>query len=435
MFKRIIYKSIKNRKNKILAAVLAIVMGASMVSTLLNISFDLNSKVAKELRSFGANVVIFPGQDGAQALLVDEVKKLSGENMSEYIYGYTPYIYDIGKLRDQKVVIVGTQFEKVKRISPWWKVDGKWNDDGVGEDSIMLGNNVASKLGYKIGDEVVLNIRKGTIQAEINNAKEPQEKMDDAVASLQDIDEENIDIVSSASQYSEGNKTKRWPLNILSEIDQVEYMQKKFKVTGIITTGSSEDSQVFINLSEAQRLFQRESQVDLVQVSILTNKKTVEDISVEIEKLIPGAKTRILSQISKAEGNIQDKIQFLMVLVTILTLIASGLSVMSTMTTAVLERRKEVGVMKAIGAQNKKVAKILYTEAGAIGLLGGILGYILGFLMAQAVGKSVFDTLISFNIAVIPITLISAILLSLISSKIPVGKAIKIDPAVTLRGE
>lgn len=102
-----------------------------------------------------------------------------------------------------------------------------------------------------------------------------------------------------------------------------------------------------------------------------------------------------------------------MVLVTIITLAGSGLSVMSTMTTTVLERRKEIGMMKAIGAQNNKIASIFYTEAGALGLAGGVFGYLLGFLMAQAVGKSVFNTFISFHLAVIPITVISTILLSL----------------------
>lgn len=424
MLKRIVYKSINKRKNKIIAAILAIVMGASMVSALVNISLDLNNKVAKELRAFGSNLVLFPDEKReieGNFLTMDEINKLAATDFIEDIYGYVPYLYNIGKLKENNVVIVGTQFANIRKTSPWWKVEGNWIDDNSEEGSIMLGVKVAKKLGYKIGDEVLLSTRKETTKKVEGNQGNMNNKQ--------------IDEVASVSPGINGDATKRWPLNILSEIDYGEYLPKKFKVVGIVTTGSSEDNQVFIKLQEAQQLFAMKSQVNLVQVSVLTNENSIAQVAQKMEKLIPGTKTKVLSQISKAEGNIQGKIQFLMVLVTILTLIASGLSVLSTMTTTVLERRKEVGIMKAIGAQNKKIASIFYTEAGAIGLLGGVFGYILGFLMAQVVGKSVFDTFISFHFSVIPITLVSAMLLSLVASKIPVGKAIKIDPAVTLRGE
>lgn len=423
MLKRIVFKSIQNRKNRILVAILAVVMGASMVSTLINIALDLNGKVAKELRAFGANLVLLPDEireNNGQLLSLDEIDKLKDTGRIDDVYGYAPYLYSIGKIEEQNVVIVGSQFENIKKTSPWWKVEGSWNDDNSEESTIMVGSKVAAKLGYKIGDTVTLNIREET------DKKESYTKKNDEIP---------VDGISSASQSLNGDAAKRWPLNILSEMNQGEYTPKLFKLVGIVSTGGSEDNQVFIKLKEAQLIFEKKAQVNLVQISVLTNKNPIEKTALQIEEQIPGTKTRILSQISKAEGNIQDKILFLMVLVTVLTLIGSGLSVMSTMTTTVLERRKEIGMMKAIGAQNKKIAAIFYAEAGAVGLIGGIAGYILGFLMAQIVGKSVFDTFIGFHLTVIPITLISTVLLALISSKIPVGQAIKIDPVITLRGE
>ncbi len=426
MLKRIVFKSIQNRKNRILVAILAVVMGASMVSTLINIALDLNGKVAKELRAFGANLVLLPDEireNNGQLLSMDEIDKLKDTGRIDDVYGYAPYLYSIGKIEEQNVVIVGSQFENIKKTSPWWKVEGSWNDDNSEESTIMVGSKVAVKLGYKIGDTVTLNIREETDKKESYTEKTDK------------TDEIPVDGISSASQSLNGDAAKRWPLNILSEMNQGEYTPKQFKLVGIVSTGGSEDNQVFIKLKEAQLLFEKKAQVNLVQISVLTNKNPIEKTALQIEEQIPGTKTRILSQISKAEGNIQDKILFLMVLVTVLTLIGSGLSVMSTMTTTVLERRKEIGMMKAIGAQNKKIAAIFYAEAGAVGLIGGIAGYILGFLMAQIVGKSVFDTFIGFHLMVIPITLISTVLLALISSKIPVGQAIKIDPVITLRGE
>ncbi|TDT57259.1 ABC transporter permease [Fonticella tunisiensis] len=423
MLKRVVFKSIKNRKNRILVAVLAVVMGASMISILLNISLDLNGKMAKELRAFGANLVILPDENREtnwQLISMDEVNELNNSNISANIYGFAPYIYSVGKIKEQNVVIVGGNYENIKKISPWWKVEGSWNDDSSSESTIMIGAKVAAQLGYRIGDDVVLNIRKESYKKQTE---------------VKDSNQTQVDATTSASQNANGDASKRWPLNILSGIDNGEYEPKKFRLVGIVSTGGSEDNQVFIKLNEAQKLFNRESQVNLIQVSVLTNKNPIDKVASQIEKQIPGTRARVLSQISKAEGNIQGKILFLMILVTILTLVGSGLSVMSTMTTTVLERRKEVGMMKAIGAENKKIAEIFYLEASAIGLAGGAIGYILGFLMAQVIGKSVFNTFISFHVTVIPITLIITVLLVLISSKIPVGQAIKIDPVVTLRGE
>lgn len=426
MLKRIVFKSIQNRKSRILVAIFAVIMGASMVSALVNIALDLNGKVAKELRAFGANLVLLPDdirENNGQLISMDEIDKLKDTGRINDVYGYAPYLYSIGKIEEQNVVIVGGQFENIKKISPWWKVEGSWNNDNSDESTIMVGNKVAAKLGYKIGDTVTLNIREET------DRKEPFTEKTDKTEKIP------VDGISSASQSLNGDAAKRWPLNILSEMNQGKYTPKQFKLVGTVSTGGSEDNQVFIKLKEAQLLFGKKAQVNLVQISVLTNKNPIEITASQIEKQIPGTKTRILSQISKAEGNIQDKILFLMVLVTVLTLIGSGLSVMSTMTTTVLERRKEIGMMKAIGAQNKKIAAIFYAEAGAVGLIGGIGGYILGVLMAQIVGKSVFDTFIGFHLAVIPVTLVSTVLLALISSKIPVGQAVNIDPVITLRGE
>jgi len=263
-------------------------MGASMVSALVNISLDLNNKVAKELRAFGSNLVLFPDEKReieGNFLTMDEINKLAATDFIEDIYGYVPYLYNIGKLKENNVVIVGTQFANIRKTSPWWKVEGNWIDDNSEEGSIMLGVKVAKKLGYKIGDEVLLSTRKETTKKVEGNQGNMNNKQ--------------IDEVASVSPGINGDATKRWPLNILSEIDYGEYLPKKFKVVGIVTTGSSEDNQVFIKLQEAQQLFAMKSQVNLVQVSVLTNENSIAQVAQKMEKLIPGTKTKVLSQISK----------------------------------------------------------------------------------------------------------------------------------------
>ena len=93
--------------------------------------------------------------------------------------------------------------------------------------------------------------------------------------------------------------------------------------------------------------------------------------------------------------NILGKIEDMMFLVTIVALLASALGVMTTMTTSVIERKKEIGLMKSVGAENKKIIALFLGEATIIGIIGGILGYIIGFLLSQVIGMSVFNTSIS----------------------------------------
>jgi len=142
-----------------------------------------------------------------------------------------------------------------------------------------------------------------------------------------------------------------------------------------------------------------------------------------------------VKQLVSAEMNILGKIEDMMFLVTIVALLASALGVMTTMTTSVIERRKEIGLMKSIGANNKKIMALFLSEATLIGIIGGILGYGVGFILSQFIGMSVFNTSISLKVEVMPIVIGISIGVSLLASILPVHKAVNVEPAIVLRGE
>jgi len=133
--------------------------------------------------------------------------------------------------------------------------------------------------------------------------------------------------------------------------------------------------------------------------------------------------------------NILGKIEDMMFLVTIVALLASALGVMTTMTTSVIERRKEIGLMKSVGAENKSIVSLFLSEAALIGIIGGFLGYIIGIILSQFIGMSVFGTSISPRLEVIPIALGISVGVSLLASILPVRKAVGVEPAIVLRGE
>lgn len=380
MLSRLLGRSLMQRKSRVAVAVLAVVMGAAMVTALLSVSWDMEKKLATEARNFGANIILLPQGDDLFDVAENGTADtgdgfirdsgLSGIRKKEYIVGAAPYLYGLGEVNGKKAVLAGILPGEAQRVSPWWEIDGQWPKN---LKSAVIGAKVAGKLKIKKGD--ILTVR------------------------------------------TEGNKVT------------------DFKVSGILQAGGQEDNQVFLLLPAAQQLLNRPGQVSLMQVSAMTDKRDIGEIARELEQSIPGSKGKAVKQLADAEQNLLDKIRWLMILVTIAVLVASALSVMSTMTSTVLERRKEIGIMKALGAENRKIARLFFAEAAIIGLAGGVFGYAAGILVSQVIGKSVFATLITVRPIVFPISAAIALAVAIVSSRGPVRQALKIDPIITLRGE
>jgi putative ABC transport system permease protein len=206
------------------------------------------------------------------------------------------------------------------------------------------------------------------------------------------------------------------------------------RITGILETGGSEDSQILTHLSTAQELLGQKGSVGLVQVRAQAGSR-LEDLARLIEDKIPGSEARIVGQVAQAEAQVLGKVQLLMALVAILVLLASALSVSSTLTTEVLERTQEIGLMKALGARDRSIAALLLSEVLALGFIGGLLGYALGFVLAQVIGQSVFSSSISPQPAALGLTLALALSVALVCCIIPLRRALAVDPAIILKGE
>ena len=111
------------------------------------------------------------------------------------------------------------------------------------------------------------------------------------------------------------------------------------------------------------------------------------------------------------------------------------ISVTTTMMAVVTERRKEIGLKKALGALNKEIVKEFICEGFLLGFIGGVLGVILGFVFANNVSLSVFGRAIAFQWGLIPITIIVSMIITAIACVLPVRSAVSIEPALVLRGE
>lgn len=418
MFLRILRKSLSKRKSRIAIAVISVIIGAAIATALLSVSFDITEKVGYEFRKYGANLMVAPQSDtievgfpGVDFGSVTEQRYINESDLWKIktiywrnnVLGFTPLLYQVVRVgedvNEQNVVLVGTYFNKdveiiepyssedppvfntgIQTISPWWTVEGSWIEDSNDTMSSMVGFNVAEKLGLEIGDTYIIRYN------------------------------ENDEDLFNESIYT-------------------------LSVTGIVTTEGHEDNQIFVNLHVAQDISARQDKVHTVQVSALCNACPVDTFAQEIEEKIPYAEARTVKQLVSAEMNILGKIENMMFLVTIVALLASALGVMTTMTTSVIERQKEIGLMKSIGAENKKIIALFFSEAAIIGVIGGIVGFIVGVVISQFIGMSVFNMLITPRFEIIPIVLLISVFVALFASVIPVRRAVKVEPAVVLRGE
>ncbi|MCL5951776.1 MAG: ABC transporter permease [Chloroflexi bacterium] len=232
------------------------------------------------------------------------------------------------------------------------------------------------------------------------------------------------------------NVAKKWALKVSDPLTvRFRDQEQTFHVAGVLTAGGAEDDQVIVPLAAAQTLLGRLDQVSLVQVSALTSDISIETTARALEQSVPGAQAKTVRQIAEGEVTLLRRVQLLLALIAAIVLLAAGLSVGATMATVMMERRREVALMKALGAEARRIGSLFLAEAGALGVLGGILGYVLGFAFAQIIAQSVFASAVGLNLWVAAGSLGIAVSVAVIGSVIPMRRALAVESAVILRGE
>ncbi|MBI2907896.1 MAG: ABC transporter permease [Chloroflexi bacterium] len=433
MFWRIVGQTFRRRRGKTAIVLLAVTLGAALTTALLSISVDVTDRLSREMRAYGANILVAP-REGKEALGYapqayldeDDLKAIKTIFWRNNIVGFAPYLSTVATMGDgvtaaltgvwfdkeialpagttvttgvgQVERLTGTSFKVgVKGIAPWWRVRGDWAVD-TNEEGVMVGNSLARRLRVAPGDRLPVRVGEAS---------------------------------------------------------------REFVVRGIVTTGGLEEGQVFAPLSAVQQLLGVERAVDRVLVSALVepreklpadirNKRPeemtpkeyekwycspiIESVLVQLQEALPGAEAKAIRQVSEAEGAFASKIQLMVLLVTGVALGASSVGVMTTLTAAVIERRPEIGLMKALGADNGQVALIFLTEAGVLGLGGGAAGYLIGWALAHVISSGVFRSPVAPSSAILALALTLGMGVALAGSILPVRRALAVQPVELLRG-
>lgn len=395
MYWHMVLSSLIRRRSRLLVTILAIAIGATILFGLVTIYYDIPRQLGKEFRSYGANFILFPkSEEKISAENIDEIRKIIGEKR---IVGMAPYRYKTTKINEQPYILAGSDMREVKKNSPFWHIDGSWAYDND-KNEVMIGKEIARRLNLGIGDKFT-----------VKGVKEGGE----AVASSQ---------TNSAIE------------NKLKDVGS-QFYSKKLTVKGIITTGGKEEGFVFLDMGMLNGLIEDGFKADIVECSVEANQEELNDMTKRISQKLPHIQARAVRRMTQSQDIVLGKLQALVYIVTIVVLIITMISVATTMMVVVAERKKEIGLKKALGAENSLVVKEILGEGAMLGLVGGALGTVLGFLFAQNVSLSVFGRTIAFQWGLAPVTIVVFIALTMLSSLWPIRKVLDIHPAIVLRGE
>jgi len=375
MFLRMITASLMRRKSRMIIALLAIAIGAAILSGLVTIYYDVPRQMGAEFRNYGANMVLTPTD---RRFTQSDLKKATDLIKSNELVGATPFRYETVRMHEQPILAAGTIMDDVKKTSPYWLVDGNWpNQSG----ELLLGKNISDSLELKVGDSVTVSFTPENV------AKDQQDNTLD------------------------------------------------FKVTGILNTGGREEDYVYMSMEDLETLAGAKGNIDLAEVSISTSGEGLNKYVSEINKKVDTVSASLVKRVTASETTVLSKLQALVFLVTAIVLALTMICVATTMTAVVTERRKEIGLRKAIGASDSSIIKEFMGEGILLGGLGGVVGSVIGFAFAQTVSVNVFGSSISFRPLLVPITIIVSIAVTGIACLIPIRTTTKIDPALVLKGE
>ena len=424
-FARLVSRSFTRQPRRRGLIALTVALSTAISVAMLGVVLDVGDKLNAELTTYGSNIVVQPKTDAVVSglyetgdepdptsfLKEDEVGNIKtifwAYNIVDFAPSLTAHLnVSSGSVDGGSVRVRGTWFNKdlalstgesvtagVTTLRSWWKLDGAWPSDDA--DEAVVGSTLASTLGVHAGDTITLAGATGT---------------------------------------------------------------KELTVTGVYTSGDDDDKTLYAPLADVQDLTGHAGQIERIEVKALTtpenelsrkaaaNPKLLSQadwetwyctaypssIAYQIEEVVTGSVAKQVRQVAAVEGNVLEKTQALMILMTGLSLVAAVLAVASLTTASLVERTGEFALMKAIGADSVSVIRLILGETAVIGVIGLAVGSAIGSGLAQVIGKVVFSSTITMRpmVFVLVALLIAAVLLLATASSM--RSILRIQPATAL---
>ena len=479
MFLRMVTSSLLRRRSRMLIALLSIAIGATILAGLVTIYVDVPRQMGAQFRSYGANMLLLPGEEGE--LNREKLQEALAEIPGDSLVGAAPYRYvrlDM-TTRQQSFTAAATDFTQIVKTSPYFSVEGAYPSE---TRQVLVGKEIAETIGVHNGSTMELTYQPTVV----SDGKTPEESrvagatlsgkaegfsggmvyvtavLDDAakIASLTvDASTQTPEYggqIPEAEAYLNQFIGKSLPLAggevdtftgatvtsdaVVAALNQATTISSpaqprtlNFTVTGILTTGGEEEGYIFMSLEDME-LMTGTDHLDVAELSVSAGAEQLEEYTAAITEKT-GVRARLVKRVARSEAAVLEKLTALVFLVTLVVLLLTMICVSTTMMAVVSERRKEIGLRKALGASDGSIRAEFLGEGLFLGLLGGILGAILGFIFAQVVSVNVFGSSITFQPLLVPAAVLVSMIIAAASCLLPIKRAVAIDPAIVLKGE
>ena len=453
MFWRMVASSVLRRRSRVLIAVLAVAIGATTLSGLATITVDVPAQMAREIRSYGANLVV-TGADG-QAMDDEALAAVDQELPAAQLVGSASFDYETVTVNDQPYVVGGTDLAAVRQMSPFWFVDGEWPS---GSAQVLLGEEVATTIDAKTGDRITINQLDGTASsnaaAASGSAASGKANSSGAAASgggkansggaptapglgSQDGAQSASSPLSAqtaqGAQASQGAQAAQGAQTAQSGADG-QARSITVTVSGILKTGGNEDGYIYMSADDMVELTGA-WEPSIAQYSVALEGDQLTALVDSINASVPSVRAQTVKRLVQSDSGVIDMLRSLLGIITVIVLALTTIGVSTTMIAVVTERRNEIGLRKALGATSRSIMGEFMGEGVALGAIGGLVGAAAGYALAAAISWNVFHRAVAVHPLILIVTVVSSVAVAVVACLPPVRRALAVDPALVLRGE
>ena len=454
-FLRMIFRSFSRQLKRRLMIAITVCLSATVSVAMLGIVFDVGDKLNAELSTYGSNITVQPKADAVISELYATGEGASGAGASGGDSGVaadpTAFLKesDAAKIKtifwafnitnfapqlnvhmtvstgcagvpDSQVSAcpgvnaptVGTWFHKtlhletgestvagVQGMRSWWTVDGAWAKDDANE--VMVGKTLAESQGIKVGDTITLSKAVG----------DHQNRADMTVTAIYDSGDDE-------------NNTVYLPSSVAQTIAELPDSVDKIEVKALTTPEND----------LARKAAKNPAALSQEEWETWYCTAYPSSIAYQIEEVIPGAVAKQVRQVAALQGDVLQKTQAVMMLMTALSLVAAAIAVANLMAASISERSAELALLKAIGATDGAVSRLMLAETAVISLAGALVGAGLGSGVAQLVGHVVFGSGITMRPMVFVLVFVLLALTILVASLSSIRSILSLRPAEVLHG-
>lgn len=451
---RMVARSLARQIKKRVLIAIVVCLSACVSVAMLSVVYDVGDKINAELSSYGSNIIVQPKSN---AVVNDLYASRTKSNYSNSQTSRTSQTLADAESQESTTFLKESDAAKIKMIFWAFNITNfapkltiyanlKANSSAESAKSAnsvvpIVGTWFNRKLALASGETTVVGVRGMRSWWKMLEGRFPRDFKHEAAVGTNLAKSHNLKVGQRIKLTRSGR-------------------QISLKIVGIYDSGDSDNNAIYADSSQAQRLSNKPNMVEAIEVKALTTpendlaRKAAKNpaalsqeewetwyctaypssITYQIEEVIPGAVAKQVRQVSAMQGSVLNKTRAVMVLMTALSLVAAAVAVANLMAAAISERSGELALLKALGARDGAVARLMLMETAVIACAGALIGMIAGFGVAQVIGFSVFGSAISLRPMVFVLVFVLLAITVLAAAGSSIRSILHVRPAEVLHG-